>query len=126
MTISSIKNLFTNIKTDDEKSIPEQKKYNKIIFEIEKNKINTKLEIDDFSDDSAEQLGLVLFLLNEGYYVQTLMDLITDLSNENNEKLKFAQKIINSWVEKINTSNSYEAKSEDEPLIKPTYFNNTK
>jgi hypothetical protein len=65
-----------------------------------------------------------LFLLNEGYYVQTFMDLITDLSHDNNTK--FSQKVISSWADKINTSNSYDNKAEDEPLIKPTYFNNTK
>ena len=124
--MTSIKNLMDRF-LKEKNNTQQTDNTNKILFEIDENhKINIKLDLGNFTDDSAEQLGLVLFLLNEGYYVQTLMDLITDLSNENNEKLKFAQKIINSWVEKINTSNSYEAKSEDEPLIKPTYFNNTK
>jgi hypothetical protein len=122
--MTSIKNLMDRF-LKEKNNTQQTDNTNKILFEIDENhKINIKLDLGNFTDDSAEQLGLVLFLLNEGYYVQTFMDLITDLSHDNNTK--FSQKVISSWADKINTSNSYDNKAEDEPLIKPTYFNNTK
>jgi hypothetical protein len=122
--MTSIKNLMDRF-LKEKNNTQQTDNTNKILFEIDENhKINIKLDLGNFTDDSAEQLGLVLFLLNEGYYVQTFMDLITDLSHDNNTK--FSQKVISSWADKINTSNSYDNKTEDEPLIKPTYFNNTK
>jgi hypothetical protein len=122
--MTSIKNLMDRF-LKEKNNTQQTDNTNKILFEIDENhKINIKLDLGNFTDDSAEQLGLVLFLLNEGYYVQTFMDLITDLSHDNNTK--FSQKVISSWADKINTSNSYDNKMEDEPLIKPTYFNNTK
>jgi len=101
--------------------------FNIILFQIDENqKVHLKVNIDNFSEEAAKKFGFLLFLLNEGYYVQTFMDLISDFSKESLTKAQFCQQVIGSWSNKIAESDKYELDHQDEPMIKPTSFNNAK
>jgi hypothetical protein len=109
-------------KTPHDKS---QDLINSIIFEIDhNNKINLKVKIENKSIEAADQLGLLLFLLNEGYYVQLFLDTISNISKNDTCRAEFIQKVINAWSNKIKESDTYTTNSsENDPLIKPTQFN---
>lgn len=103
---------------------PTQTKHgNNIIVNVDdEHKINLSIDMNNFSSEAAEQFGMMLFLLNEGYYMQTLMDLVIDLSKSNNEHAVFAQKILSSWSNKI-TLNNHASQNDEEPIVKPSFFN---
>lgn len=98
---------------------------NSIVFEIDKNnKINLKVFINDTNIESADKLGVLLFLLNEGYYVQGFLDILSDLSKQDPNNDEFVKKIINSWSTKVTEIAEYESQLNiNEPIIKPTQFN---
>jgi hypothetical protein len=99
---------------------------NSITFKIDQDqKIHLHIDIENLSSADANKFGLMLFLLNEGYYVQTFMDLMTDLSKQDLTKAQFVQQVIGNWSKQITESNEYEDKLDNEPIIKPTLFNNT-
>lgn len=103
---------------------------NSIIFNIDENhKISLAVDIKNSSLQAAQRLGLLLFLINEGYYVQSFLDIISDLSKKNDAGLLFQQQVISTWSEKITESNLNEQQdqiNDDTPIIKPTQFAHNK
>jgi hypothetical protein len=93
---------------------------NFVTFELDAdNKPHVLLDLDNLSTESAKQLGILFYLLNEGYYIQPVLDVLLAISKQDVEKNLFTQTVLNSWNSHINTNST---KSE-EPLIKPTQFN---
>ena len=112
------KKLFAKTKTEE---ISENTLSNSIVFNIDNdNKVNLTIDIKNTSLESADKLGFLLFLINEGYYVQSFLDIISDLSKKNIDHALFAQKTINSWSTRI-TDNA----DDNDPIVKPTEFNNS-
>lgn len=111
------------------KSIFYQRKFisnNTIIFSVDTDNNNDfKLEINHYSKEAAEKFGVLLFLINEGYYVQSILDSLSSLSKENEEKSQFVQQAIYNWSSHIKASDGYSS-TNDEPIVKPTQFNTTK
>lgn len=102
---------------------------NSVLFEIDNNNnIDVKIKLNNALVDDAEKFGLLLFLINEGYYVQTFLDILSDISKEGEHQAKFVQTTIHSWASKVTESNIYETniKNECDPIIKPTQFNISK
>lgn len=96
---------------------------NKIIFEVDNNqKIDIKFELNDLSVEAATKFGYLLFLINEGYYVQSALDILSNMAKEDLNKQRFAQQTINQWSSKILDNETIN----DQPIIKPTQFNNVK
>ena len=99
---------------------------NSIVFKIDQDqKIHLHIDAHNFSSKDADKFALLLFLLNEGYYIQTFLDLITDFAKHNPRQAEFVQQIISSWSNKITENNTYaniETDIQEEPLIKPTQF----
>jgi hypothetical protein len=98
---------------------------NSIIFEIDQNqKTNVWMELKDTSPEAASNFGFFLFLLNEGYYVQTIIDILSKtLKEDDEEKSIFVQKIISTWSQKITENSKYDSDINNDPIIKPTEFN---
>lgn len=114
-----INNLFNN--TDKSRDLT-----NSIVFTVnENNQISLTVDIKNSSLEAAQKLGLLLFLVNEGYYVQSFLDIISDLSKTHKNSALFQQQVISTWSEKITESNMHEATQhlDDIPIIKPTQFN---
>lgn len=98
------------------------KKPIQILFEIDNSdKFTVDLIINDKSVEMADNLGLLLFLINEGYYVQYFLDMLTDLSKQDSNNGIFVQKTISNWSNKIVESENNHI-AIDEPIIKPSQF----
>lgn len=94
---------------------------NSIIFEIdEESKINVKLNIQNNVVDNGKSFGLLLFLVNEGYYVESTLNLLHGLANLNAENASFIQETISSWSDYISKDINRDIQ---DPMIKPTEFN---
>lgn len=100
-------------------------KTNSILLQIDHdNKVNLKVFINNNTIESADRFGLLLFLLNEGYYVQGFLDILSDLSKQNPYNDKFVKQTISSWSNKITESAELESNiNSNDPVIKPTEFN---
>ena len=99
---------------------------NTIVFKIDQDqKIHLHIDVHNFSSKDADKFSLLLFLLNEGYYIQTFLDLVTDFAKQNPQHAEFVQQIVSGWSSKITENSTYiEDSNEEEPLIKPTQFHN--
>jgi hypothetical protein len=109
-------NEHTEINTDT------KKQNNSILFYLDQNqKINLDIDIDNISADDAKQFGLLLFLINEGYYVQSFLDIISDIAKKHSDKTEFVQTVISTWSNAIIENDK--AVNQEDPIIKPTQFN---
>lgn len=93
---------------------------NSIIFSINDNQeiiIETKLY--NRSTESAAKFGYLLFLINEGYCVKHILDCLSTIQKKDIKKDLFIQSIISQWSSQITDHDN-----DDEPIIKPTQFNN--
>lgn len=98
---------------------------NSIMFESDSNNmVNIKVYINDPSRDAADKFGLLLYLLNEGYYVQHTLEILSNLSKEHHNN-EFITATINSWSNKVTDNTKHELYIND-PIIKPTQFNSNK
>lgn len=116
--MQSILNFIKSIFKKTSKSLD-----NSILFRIDNNQeTDFKFDINNYSKDSAEKLGLLLFLISEGYYVQSFLDSLTSLYKDDKNKQEFVQQVVGSWATNISANETYEA-SNAEPIIKPSQFN---
>jgi len=110
---------FFNRKSNKSKA----KNNNSIIFEMEENSaIKIHINIYNKSIKDAEQLGLALFLINEGYYIKDLLDIINDMYKNHPNDKDFMQTAITSWSNCISNNDD----ANESPIIKPTEFNISK
>lgn len=119
--LQKLKSLFLpEIKKEEQAS--KQSNSNYLIFELdENNQSHVSLAISNDDAESAKQLGIMLFLLNEGYYVQLILDVLLKISKQDVNNNIFVQNVIANWSSRINDNLTSE--NDDEPIIKPTYFN---
>ena len=105
-------------------SLADKPSCNSVTFKIDQDqKIHLHIDIEYLSSVDASKFGFMLFLLNEGYYIQTFIDLMTDLSKQDLTKAQFVQQVIGSWSKQMTESDEYENKLDNEPIVKPTLFN---
>lgn len=102
----------------------EQNNNNTVSFEVDEDKkIDVILQLNDLSIEAASQFGFFLFLLNEGYYVQTIIDILSEMCKEGGEKAIFSQRVISTWSQKILENDKYNSDiNNNDPIIKPTQF----
>jgi hypothetical protein len=94
---------------------------NSILFYLDQDqKINLDIDINNISSEDAKQFGLLLFLINEGYYVQSFLDKISDIAKKHADKTEFIQTVISVWSHAIIENDKV---VEQDPIIKPTQFN---
>lgn len=100
---------------------------NEIIFTIDQDQvINLQLNFNHYTKESAEKLALLLFFMNEGYYVQSLLDSLFAFAKDNNQH-QFVQQTISAWSAHLKSADQYEDNnSNDNPIIKPTQFSSLK
>lgn len=105
-------------------SSSDNKTENTILFEINQNQdIKIKIDINDSSFDASQKFGNLLFMLNEGYCVQNILEILTDIAKQNSHQAKFVQDIITIWSARIMESDITTANSSNEtPLVSPSQF----
>ena len=116
--------LFTTKKNIDHNI---EDKDNQITISIPKNgKVKIELKVNNYSELDAETFGLMLFFMNEGYYAETIVNLLFDLTlNKEKKTIAFMEKSIDAWSTAINNfdiqPNTNIINNQD-PIISPTSF----
>jgi hypothetical protein len=125
MIIKFLTNLFNFKKTI---------KYNDtnyIIFQFGKNKDDIELIISliDLDTVSGQKFGELLFAINEGYYTNTILQILNNISSDSLEHKKFTTIAINKWAQKISEhgikfkdENKIKDTNKEDPLILPSQF----
>ena len=120
MIYNFIKNLFENKKLSESTN----KKENSITFFIDDDdKIKIRIFIDDTSSKSSEHFGFLLYLINEGYYIQSILDTLFEMSQSYPDYSFFISKVIEEWSKKIKNDTEYK-NEENKPIIGPSQFYN--
>jgi hypothetical protein len=79
--------------------------------------------IDDTSSKSSEHFGFLLYLINEGYYIQSILDTLFEMSQSYPDYSFFISKVIEEWSKKIKNDTEYK-NEENKPIIGPSQFYN--
>lgn len=106
---------FKNLKKSENSSIIN----NSISFDLDSDgKVHFNINLLDESKESAEKLGLMLFMINEGHYIQHILSSLDSLTKDPLSS-HFAQQVIKTWSQHI----SKEEKDQEKPIISPSSFN---
>ena len=81
-----------------------------------------KITVNNKSFESAKHFGEMLFLLNEGFYVQTILDVLNEIIKTEPAYATFIQSIINKWSTKVIEIEDVEEDLLNQPVISPTFF----
>jgi hypothetical protein len=82
-----------------------------------------KIEISSKELKNGEKFGECLFLLNEGYLVQSILDLLNEMVIKDPTLVYFMDKTITKWSEKIKDSEQISKKNvANKPIISPSQF----
>lgn len=114
--IEFIKNIFVQPtkKSDKLNAI-----VNSIYFDLDNDDhIHFDIETLDRTDETAQKIGLMLYMINEGHYVQNIINSLDTLV-KTPEHSRFAQQIIHTWSQQI----SKDSKNQEEPVVSPSSFN---
>jgi len=115
--INFIKRLFNWNQTSTENILPN----NSLLFSINlSGEPFIKIRIEDTENFSAINFGKLLCLINDGKMQQSMLDVLLDISKQNDISQKFVQKVLLTWRDENNKEYS---KLELNPIIKPTDFN---
>jgi hypothetical protein len=115
--INFIKSLFNRSQELPENIVPN----NSLLFSINSSSEPfIKIRIEDVEDSSAINFGKLLCLINDGKMQQNILDVLLDISKQNNISQKFVQKVLLTWRdENIKEYSEFNLN----PLVKPTHFN---
>jgi len=101
-----------------------------ITFEFDDNtaiekKIAIKILLNNLDQIAAKRFGDLLFHINEGYYAQSIIEILNDIGSKGPEEFKCVQKIIKNWGNKIIEVEQEEQLANNEPIIAPSLFGHT-
>jgi len=96
------------------------KKENSISFVVdESSRVKIKLIINDVSLESSNNFGLLLYLINHGYYTKSVLDSLVDLSKEHPNYESFIDYTIHSWSQNLDNK---PITINTKPIISPSSF----
>jgi len=104
-------------------SKPQQNLTNKIVVSVSDGKASIDIQIEDMSDKGCSDFASMLFLLNDGAYVQTILDILLKLDSiEANHY--YISNIIKVWSSLVSEAmiNEDTTTGTNKPLISPTEF----
>ena len=64
----------------------------------------------------------MLFLLNEGCYIQSILDIFDEMAKTDTGSAKFIQPIISQWSTRVLELENNQIDLSQKPIISPTYF----
>lgn len=74
-------------------------------------------------DKDCENFALVLYLLNEGMYIQSILDSLSEIRQKDKESIAIVNKIISSWSKLVNQYGiSEQVNIYEKPVVSPTQF----
>lgn len=81
-----------------------------------------KININNHSPEASTQFGEMLFLLNEGCYIQSILDIFDEMAKTDTGSAKFIQPIISQWSTRVLELENNQIDLSQKPIISPTYF----
>lgn len=118
--IKTIKKLF-GCQTNQTKTKKIENINNTISFVVDKeSNISIKLLFEDNSLEAAKDMGIFLYELNSGLLTQSIIDLMTNLGNDNKEYEQFVASSILCCLKEY--SKNKENTQKDRPIISPSKF----
>lgn len=120
--INYIKKLFDYSHSKDIKTAPPASE-NQIIISCDQNGlVKVKITISHVGTNAAKDFGKMLFLMNEGFYVQSILDIIKEIKESGSDTNEFIEQMISSWSECVVSIESMEKDEDNQPIISPTLF----
>lgn len=96
-----------------------------VVFMDKNGEPNIYMNLGDRSESAPEKFGNIIFSLNEGHYVSSIIDILISISKTDKEALIFINKIITTWSDQIKENSiSIDKVFNDNPIILPTQFSN--
>lgn len=118
--IKFIKNLFT--KKAPQYNIPIE--HNTLMFWIdENNQCYIKAFITNTDKQNSYAFGNMIYDINTGKYMAPVLDVLVDMSSQDNTINKSIQNIIRAWQDSCEDYIDSTLEDEDNPQIRPTFFN---
>lgn len=81
-----------------------------------------KIIVNNNSIESAKQFGEMLFLLNEGFYTQSFLDILNEIVESDKNYTIFVSSIIDKWSNKVTEIENIENSLSNKPIVPPTFF----
>jgi len=81
-----------------------------------------RITINNKSLESAKEFGEMLFLLNEGLYIQPILDVLNEIVKTEPSYATFTQSVINKWSNKVIEIEDVEEDLLNQPVVSPTFF----
>jgi hypothetical protein len=101
-------------------------KYNSFtIFFDEENEPNIKINIAKTSEKDAESFAMGMFLLSKGAYVISTLDLLHEMSKNDEIIGDFRKHTMIHWYAALTTYEKQEKSAKDDPVVSPTKFTST-
>ena len=120
-----LKSLFYNNKDNAKLEDYQQSPDNSISFIFDDdNNVFLKISIKDFNQILSIKFGDLLFHMNEGYYAQSMMEIMTEIGSQGPEQFSFVKKAINQWGNKVLEAEKLEDENSIKPIISPSEFSN--
>ena len=120
-----LKSLFYNNKDNAKLEDYQQPSDNSISFIFDDdNNVFLKISIKDFNQILSIKFGDLLFHMNEGYYAQSMMEIMTEIGSQGPEQFSFVKKAINQWGNKVLEAEKLEDENSIKPIISPSEFSN--
>jgi hypothetical protein len=84
--------------------------------------VKVKIAINHVGKQASTNFGNMLFLMNEGYYVQSILDIFEEIKDSNTDHAKFIEDITNTWSMCMLQIQKLEEEEENNPIVSPTFF----
>jgi hypothetical protein len=102
---------------------------NNICFSLSKDsdEVKIKLLFEENSLESSQNMGRFLYELNNGFFSESIMDLMLELAGENEDYKQFIDASIIFWLKCVseNQTNNPINIQKNIPIIKPSNFMNS-
>lgn len=114
-------NKFTSWWCNQFKNTPIKSTDNLLIIRVDKQgKILIDFDINQWTDKDCENFGTMLFYMNEGVYIQTILDLFSFFAKKDTKYINFMNKTIKQWSDLVANNNT-----NAEPVVSPSRFYQT-
>lgn len=84
--------------------------------------VKVKITISNLDANAAVDFGKTLFLINEGFYVQFILDILEEMKNSDANHAEFVEQIIATWSGCVVNIESLEKDADNQPIVSPTLF----
>lgn len=97
--------------------------YNELIIRVtSEGRIFVNFDINNFSQSDCDNFATMLYYMNEGHYVQTILDLFLYFAKEDPKYVNFMDKVLRKWSGLVDNIKDDYGLKDDAPIIAPSAF----